>query len=305
MFQCICEIDLIYLTDIINMHGICNAITINAVTFSQNGIWGHYNDLHRELNKYIKNNNLDIKLKIILFTEANATTQSKDDGELLSSLFSRESTKYDIIFYDNVYTNKFAPYLVNLRDYLPKEHIELFEPGITPEICTYNNKLIEYLKKYNKTAPKTWDELIETSSIIRDGEKNSELVNYNGLFPGFEIGTCSLWEFIYSFRNSYNDTYPDFPSKEAEEAILMLKKIKDSLSSEEEFRKADEYTITRLIDSKFSFVKYWYSPQMSHYVMTPIPGKKEGLSGSVIGGYNIAINKLIDEERIRAAAEIV
>jgi len=44
------------------------------------------------------------------------------------------------------------------------------------------------LKKYNKTIPETWDELIETSKYILEEEKklnkDIDLIGYNGFFNG-------------------------------------------------------------------------------------------------------------------------
>jgi len=44
-----------------------------------------------------------------------------------------------------------------------------------------------FLKKYGKKSPITWDELIETSEYIMKEEKekyNNKILGYNGLFPG-------------------------------------------------------------------------------------------------------------------------
>jgi len=47
----------------------------------------------------------------------------------------------------------------------------------------YSN--FELLGRYNKSIPKTWDELIETCKYIMEKEKeNSDLICYNGLFDG-------------------------------------------------------------------------------------------------------------------------
>jgi len=44
----------------------------------------------------------------------------------------------------------------------------------------------ELLKKYGKSVPKTWEELMKTSKYIVDEEKkeNNEYLRYNGLFNG-------------------------------------------------------------------------------------------------------------------------
>ena len=41
---------------------------------------------------------------------------------------------------------------------------------------------------------------------------------------------CSIYEFIYSFRNSLNAPFPNAKSKEAEHALTMMKKIKNEIS---------------------------------------------------------------------------
>jgi len=48
------------------------------------------------------------------------------------------------------------------------------------------------LRKYNKTVPETWDDLLDTATYIIEKEKelgNEDLVGYLGYFPGnyFEI----------------------------------------------------------------------------------------------------------------------
>ncbi|OUM56508.1 hypothetical protein PIROE2DRAFT_18865 [Piromyces sp. E2] len=175
----------------------CNAITINALAISENGIRYSYESLKNEFKKYATENDLDIDLMIELHTNSNFTVLTSDFEQLIISLFKKKSTKYDIIFYDHIYTTKFGSYLENLKNYLPKNHIEMYESRILKITSFYGDQLVglpitldftvlysnpEYLNKYNKTVPKTWDELIETSSFIKDEEKDIELVNYNGLF---------------------------------------------------------------------------------------------------------------------------
>jgi len=52
---------------------------------------------------------------------------------------------------------------------------------------TYLYSNTNYLKKYNKTVPETWEELKDTASyILKEEEKlgNTDLVGYNGLYSG-------------------------------------------------------------------------------------------------------------------------
>jgi len=53
--------------------------------------------------------------------------------------------------------------------------------GLSYEVL-YSN--YELLNKYNKSVPKTWDELIDTCKYIMEREKDSELICYNGFFDG-------------------------------------------------------------------------------------------------------------------------
>lgn len=46
---------------------------------------------------------------------------------MVDSLFKKRSTKYDIFFYDNIYTKKFSSYFVDLNNYIDKKHIDMFE----------------------------------------------------------------------------------------------------------------------------------------------------------------------------------
>jgi len=48
----------------------------------------------------------------------------------------------------------------------------------------FSNQIL--LDKYKKQAPKTWDELLNTSKYIYDEEKkkNNTIIRYNGLFDG-------------------------------------------------------------------------------------------------------------------------
>jgi len=46
-----------------------------------------------------------------------------------------------------------------------------------------------------------------------------------------ESGTSTTIEFIYSFRNSIDDPLPEFDSPEAINAVMMMKKLKEKLSS--------------------------------------------------------------------------
>ncbi|ORX77361.1 periplasmic binding protein-like II [Anaeromyces robustus] len=296
------------------------AIHLTAITFSQNGGSSTYSPMVDEFNVYAKENNLNITLNLVLFSKANATSDVKDYETMLESLFFKKSKKYDLIFYDNVYSIRFGPYLLNLNDYIPKDHINMYTEGIASKSCVYKNSLVAlpvnidatffysnptYLNKYNQAVPKTWDEMLEIGKYIFNEEKknnNTDFVAYNGLFSASEIGTCSLYEFIYSYRNSVNDTFPDITSKESIKAIEMIKTIKEEMSSDEVFQSFELYSAGKFAEGNFLFMKFWYYAFLNdRYILSGLPGSKPGISGSVVGGYNLGINKFISETSRDAA----
>jgi len=68
----------------------------------------------------------------------------------------------------------------------------------------YSNEIL--LNKYNKSIPKTWDELIETCKYIMAKENDPELICYNGLFDGkkrdkININYNNEKDIIYNINN--------------------------------------------------------------------------------------------------------
>ncbi|OUM66021.1 hypothetical protein PIROE2DRAFT_6916 [Piromyces sp. E2] len=59
-----------------------------------------------------------------------------------------------------------------------------------------------------------------------------------------------------------------------------------------------------IFSNNFVFAKYWYTPsfiESSENLISILPGVKPDVSGSVLGGNSIVINKYIDDERKEAA----
>jgi len=70
---------------------------------------------------------------------------------------------------------------------------------------------------------------------------NTSLIGYNGLFSYSEIGTCSLYEFIYTYRNDYDSLLPSIVSQETINALNMMKKIKEEVSNEFNYKYEEKY----------------------------------------------------------------
>lgn len=295
-----------------------NAITINAVAFSFNGGGKLYKPMLDLFNQYSVDNKLDITVKLDLYTAENSTSLVTDYESMLDSIV--KSDKYDIYFYDNIYSAKFGKYLLNLKEWLSEEHLNLYTQGVASQSCVYKDKLVglpitidfsvlysnpEYLNKYNIPVPSTWEELVESGKYILNEEAklgNTDLYTYNGLFNLREAGTCSLYEFIFSYRNSVDSPFPKIPGEESIDALEMLKKMKQEINNLSQFDFPDEFTSKLLFTNEnFIFLKYWYFPTVTKFVLSALPGVKQGISGSVIGGYNIGISDVISETRKQAA----
>jgi len=116
------------------------------VAFSFNGGGSIYKPMIDSFNKYSKQNNLDITLSLDLYSSDNSTTVVTDYESMLDSLFQSDS--YDLFFYDNIYSVKFSPHLLNLKEWIPEEHINMYAQGIASQSCVHNNRwvgLVRYI----------------------------------------------------------------------------------------------------------------------------------------------------------------
>jgi len=177
--------------------------------------------------------------------------------------------------------------------------------GLSYEVLYSNTRL---LNKYNRSIPKTWDELIDTCKYIMEREKDdTELICYNGLFDDSEQGLLSLFEFVYSCRDSYNSIYPNPNDKSFVDSLKMMKKIKEEVASDEIFKSNENLTFGKLMSGNAIFIKYWLiniEPITTNYTISILPGLKEGLSGTMAQGSNIGIVRDIDEDKKDAALEV-
>ncbi|ORX42272.1 periplasmic binding protein-like II [Anaeromyces robustus] len=294
-------------------------IILNAVAYADSEYNEIYSAMVNDFNEYAQNNNLKIKIKINVYTNAN-NKNFEFFATSIESLLIKRLNKYDIYYFDNGYTQKYGPYLLDLKEYLSEDHINMYNKEIVEKSCTYNDKIVGLpfnlaytvlysnkilLEKYNKTIPTTWDELIETSKYILEQENNPDLIGYNGLFDESENGICSIYEFIYSFRDSLDSDFPDIRSNNTIKALTYMKKLKDEISSDEVFKSDFAFSMYSLQQNLTVFTKFYsltYSAlDIIPYYMSPLPGYKEGISGSIIAGYNIGIDGNIPLKKLYAS----
>ncbi|KAG4090153.1 periplasmic binding protein-like II [Neocallimastix lanati (nom. inval.)] len=295
----------------IKYNNLCNirASVLYALAFTQLGESEIYTFLINNFNKYSKENGYDITIKLNLLTPSNSTSNTNDFLSLMESILLKKSDKYDIYFYNNIYTSRFEPHFLNLKEWLPKEHIDKFTL-IDSDSYSYNNKLIglpifidysviynnmKLLKEYDKKIPKTWDELLETGKYILNEElkkNNTDIIIYNGGFIDDELGMGSIYEFMYSYREEIDSPFPEIISQNTIDSLKMMKKLKEEISSDSIFNIIN-HSVTKLYDGNGLFIKFSYHtiPINPVYKATVLPGLKEGISGTIIGGYNIGISK--------------
>eukprot|EP00833_Pecoramyces_ruminatium_P010810 jgi/Orpsp1_1/1184842/evm.model.c7180000091215.1 len=303
-------------------------VELNAFAYSLDDTGNVYESYVNGFNKYAKENNIDIRIKLNLMTRKNFTLSIENSILMIESLLKKRNNKYDIYFYDNADIRKYYPYLLDLSQYLPEEHIDIYDKNIISQTCLYQDKLIglpvtlitsalysnkKLLNKYHKEIPKTWDQLISTGKEILEKEKllnNTDIIGYNGLFSEPEEGICSIYEFIYSCRESYESPFPEIRSQTTIEAMKLIKKIKEEISSDEIFLLGTEYTEEMLHNGNALFLKFYvfvseFKNDNFPYVISNLPGIKEGISSSIIAGYNIGIDSSIDKSKEESAIEVV
>ena len=94
-----------------------------------------------EFNKYAKNEGLDIHLDFILFSIENSTREWDSFDSAMHLLLQQQKTKYDMFIYDPLYTRRYSPHLVDLKNVIPDEHLKMYS-GDAEKLCVYNDKWV-------------------------------------------------------------------------------------------------------------------------------------------------------------------
>ncbi|ORX79299.1 periplasmic binding protein-like II [Anaeromyces robustus] len=301
-----------------------NGLIINSAGFFRVESAQIFKPIITEFNEYAEKNNLNITVKLNLFSNINSVLSLEDYGSMLESLLEKKSEKYDILFYNNMFIPRIGKYLSDLNDFLPKEHLEMYDSKMKSDFCSYKDKLVGLpitrfynvlyynsvlINKYNQYVPKTWDDIIKVGKHILTEEKkinNTELIGYNGLFDDTDFGSSSILQFLHSFRKEVNSTFPEINSPEVTEALKMMKKVKNEISSDETFSKDISYTISKILDGNAIFINYWIYPHLSaSYKFTQPPGAINGVSSSVAQTFNAGVNNHISNEKKIASYKFI
>lgn len=310
-----------FLIFLLNFNNI-NAIVVKVMIFIMSTYQSLYDEMVKDFNNYMAEKKLNITLEFGKLTENDSTLDVNAYGASIDTLLKKRSTKYDVYVYFDIFNEVYAPHFIDLKNYLSEDEINNF-PSELIERSTVNNRLIglpcqvncnilysnkELLNKYEKEPPKTWEELIETGKYIYNEEKKAnettDLLIYNGLFSDDSVGNLSIYEVIHSLRSSRDAPYPILNSKETEEAIKLIKNLKDSVDIKNVFKSDINLAIEKLMDKKGIFINSYYLGPNPYYVGTAIPGRNN-VFGTILSPSFVAVSRYVNNERQEAAMEFV
>ncbi|ORY08501.1 hypothetical protein LY90DRAFT_519018 [Neocallimastix californiae] len=158
-----------------------NSIVINSVVLTYSDNDDLFKRVNEEFNKYSLEKQLNITLNVITYTTSNTTNFEKEYGATIDQLLYKRSKKFDVFFYDVVYTKRYSNYLLDLYSWFPREHIELYSKGVALKTCTSNGKWIGLMGK-NVFVP-YWNLyiLLENQEVENSFSINS-LLNGNAIY---------------------------------------------------------------------------------------------------------------------------
>jgi len=122
-----------------------NGIELNALVDMDQTMVEVYHYMVNSFNEYAKDNDLDINLKLTVFTQTNSTTNTNDT---IKGLLNNKLTKYDLYIYDNKNSANYVDYFINLYDYLTEGYISLFNDRVISDSCVYHNKLFGLVSNF-------------------------------------------------------------------------------------------------------------------------------------------------------------
>jgi len=303
---------------------IINAFTLNVLSFFYNGSDDNFMEIIRRYNKQNEDNNIDVTINVVPLNENNQTMKIEDYTNTIASLCIKKSTKYDVYIYYDYNIQSIASHLVNFKDYVDDEFINRFPPELINNSKTSEGKIVGIpfsltffafyanellLSKYGLEIPKTWEEVVKTGKYILTQERelynNTSLIGFNGLLSRDENGDLSLQSFFHSYRDSNNHPKITYDSQNAKDALAMIKKLKEEISSDEIFLSDLSLTFNKLFSGQALFIDLFYMGRLPFYKATALPGKNDKVSGTTCSSSNLLINKYISDDKKNAAVDFI
>ncbi|OUM66699.1 hypothetical protein PIROE2DRAFT_6014 [Piromyces sp. E2] len=117
---------------------------------------------------------------------------------------------------------------------------------------------------------------------------------------------ASIYSLLYSYRDTKESKLPEFTSKNAVDALNKILEIKNELSTDDIFMTDEYYNSILLYNGNIIFSHFWdLDYHIPNYVISPLPGKYENVSGSCYGGYILGINNYITNEKKSASIDVL
>ncbi len=160
-------------------------------------------------NEWAKKNGHEVKL----FVNPQATN---DALGLFQQIFAAKSAEIDIVMIDVIWPGLLSSHFVDLRKYIPQDHIDAHFQSIVSNNTDAKGRVIgipfytdagllyyrkDLLEKHGHTPPKTWSELerIAQDILSKERENNSRLMGFVWQGRAYEGLTCNALEWIDSF----------------------------------------------------------------------------------------------------------
>ncbi len=246
--------------------------------------------------------------KVTFKEQTDQADQQHDD--LVQHLQAKDSTSYDVMSVDLVWTAEFAAkgWLQPLKDKMAVDTSAMLKP--TVDGATYKGTLyaapqssdggiLYYRKDLVPTAPKTWDEMMGMCSIA----KANNIGCYAGQFSKYEGLTVNASEAINSAGGSVldKDGKPSLNTDAAKAGLGNLAKAyADGNIPKEAITYKEEESRQAFQSGKLLFLRNWpyvynlattegSSAVKDKLGMAALPGK-DGPGASSLGGHNTAVS---------------
>jgi len=115
---------------------------ISSVVLTYNDSIDLFEKIIKDFNEYAQENNIDVELEVNLYTNADTTDFVNENGSTIDKLLNDGTQKYDLFFYDVMYSNKYSNHLIDLSEFLKKDHIKLYSNGVATKTCKLEDKWI-------------------------------------------------------------------------------------------------------------------------------------------------------------------
>jgi len=114
-------------------------IELNVLAYSETESSTFYNEVVDDFNAFAEENDINVRLKITIHTNQDSFEAFANSVE---SLLKKRINKYDLYYFDNGYTIKYGPYLLDIKDYISDDIIDMHDSRVVDYTCRYENKLI-------------------------------------------------------------------------------------------------------------------------------------------------------------------